>query len=146
MTTLKLATTILASLLCAFVTQGAPPHAIERGKSIAIEVQFKAAAHVNAANLTWQTFGEVKAKQSGMKRGFACVADVARVSSDVVAFTCKVPLTVADGHYVLTSISVETDDVKREYSFTKDLPVDIYADIKGGPELTVADLKSLALK
>jgi len=146
MTKTRLTTLILGSLLSTFVAQGAPPHTIERGSSISVGVQFRAVARVKAARLTWQTYDEIKPKQSEMKRGFTCVVDVTIVSETDVTFACKVPLTIADGHYVLTSIAVETDDSDRNYSFTKDFPMDLYMNIRGGPEVAVAGLKALVLK
>lgn len=137
--------TMFAVLACDSAAKAVLPKVVERGQSVTLETQFKLATEVRTAYLTWQTYDDIKPKQSSMARAFGCTAAVGQ-SADGFSFACNVPLNVADGLYVLTSITIETDKSKREYSFTKDLPMDIHVRIEGGPEVFVPDIQSIRTK
>ena len=129
---------------------------VQRGQKITIETEFESKVEIQAAFLTWQTFKLDKqieqyvcdlkdsAKQTGLATAFICSADVAR-NGAAVSMSCKVPLDVADEHYYLTSVLVETSGHETRYGF-QDLPTEVQVCIKGGQQISPSKIKSIELK
>ena len=121
----------------------AEPHkVVQRGGSVTLEVSFKADLQVQSAFLTWQTYDSMGPSQAGMSSSFVCPARIVS-SQQSVQLSCEIPLNVADGHYYLTSVSVETGQYRRKYSFQHELPTDIELDVKGGNRAPVPNIKTI---
>lgn len=146
----------LLSFLGGSIAMATPRHTVKRGTVLLIETQFVANVKVQAASLTWQAFqlvdphthevyDDVSPAQRGMARAFRCDANVV-ASQSGVAFSCKVPLDVADGIYYLISISIQTSDSERKYSWLHDLPADVEVQIEGGDALIVPHIKAIQVK
>lgn len=146
----------LLSFLSGPVAMAKPRHTVKRGAVLLIETQFAANVKVQAASLTWQAFqlvdphthqiyDDVSSAQKGMARVFRCDANVVANESGV-ALSCRVPLDVADGIYYLTSISIQTGDSERKYTWFVDLPADVEVQIEGGDALIVPHIKSIQVK
>jgi hypothetical protein len=121
-----------------------PRKVVQRGGEIKLEIAFKANLQVQNVFLIWQTYESIGPSQTGMATAFGCAADVVSTAKGV-QLSCKVPLNAADGHYNLTSVSVETSEQKRKYGFQQDFPAEIELDIKGGNRSPVPNIKAIHL-
>ena len=118
-----------------------------------IETRFSAeVSSVQEVFLTWQTYDEANQNKKSigqnlpgvMATAFRCKAD-AVVNSNSLRLSCKVPLDVADGTYYLTSISIQTGDYEKTYSW-HDEPFFVQVRIQGGeavpdPQITSVELQ-----